>query len=463
MVCVENFGFAGSVIKYVSSYGSGACPSKVRNLGELKGSWFEIGSSYAQKSSDFIQIVFEDTYKKLENLFGLEHLLLDLCQYRFSISNFSTQAVNFMKGIAVGAKEAFDQSEYSDVCTDYMKVIMMCCRNELLFRHPANCYNGKLFQKVACGREGCSALAIVGKDGGAREKETIIAHNNDGPFGLLLNVSYIAVPDDCNANSFWSLGLAGQPTFSQANSKGLIIVETAGGVINPFENAFGVPWQIIAWHTIAYSSSVEEATKIITSGTGRYRKITGKKSLLRTGGCNYLLADGNDLRVLETSARRYSIRLAGDLNEEGRYIVLTNHNFMDHSYDEQGTYTETSMVHSIPPGSDKRFWTLMHLIKNNFGNIDERMVQEFMSSHLIIDHNGEKLNFGTHEVPPQLSELNSVTPCAHEGGYPEQYIGGTEESKVLTIREDEIAIKYVQGRPCEWKGKWDGIILKKIT
>lgn len=461
---MKKLGYAGLAKKYIRNPRTGACPSKVRYLGELKGSWFEIGSAYAQKASDYIQYVFEDTYRHLENLYGLEHLLLDLYEYESSISSFSNQAKAFLKGVANGAKEIFSKSEYCDTFTDYMKVLMMCCRNELFFRHPSYCSNGTVFQKATHDKESCSALAIVGREGGARENETIVAHNNDGPFGLLFNVSYVAVPDDCEANGFWSLGLAGQPTFSQANDKGLSIIETAGGVNSPFEHAFGVPWQVIAWHAIAYSSSVEEATKIITNGTEHYRDMTGKTSLLRTGGCNYLLADRNNIRVLETSAKRFSIRFPGYLNEHGKYIVLTNHNFMDHSYDEKGAYTLTSMDFGVPPGSDNRFWTLMNLIKNNFGDIDKDMVQEFMSTHLIYNEkeDGKRylLNDENRRVPVHLSELHSTTPCAHEGGYPEQYVGGTEESKVLAVRKDELAITYVQGRPCEWKGEWDAYKLK---
>ena len=255
------------------------------------------------------------------------------------------------------------------------------------------------------------------------------------------------------------MGLAGQLTFSQVNDAGLAITETAGGVRHQDECAFGVPWQVLAWHTIAHAESVDEVVEMMTRGTEEYRRRTGRTSVLRTGGCNYVVADRENACVMETSANRYGIRRPGDSGEVGRYVTLTNHNLCEHSLLEDGSRSDVPMRFEPPRGSELRFSTLMGLVRQNFGEIDDRMVRSFMSAHFNIAEDGVRRDFSEDErsglVPIYLSEEHSMSPCAHSGGYPERYSGGTEESKVMTIREDEVEIRYVQGRPCEWKGEWD--------
>jgi hypothetical protein len=271
-------------------------------------------------------------------------------------------------------------------------------------------------------------------------------------------VSYVANPVDPKARRFWAICLAGQVTYTQVNDKGVAMTETAGGVRDPRDCDFGVPWQVALWHAIAYSRSMSEAAKIVALGTSDYRKRTGRATLLRTGGCNFLVADRMKTCVLETSAHMYAVRRPGDAAETGRYIVVTNHNHCAHSYSEKNSVTDSSMDFGGVPGSDSRFWTIMWLIRNNYGRIDKKAVQHFVASHFVIDKEGTRTDFQWNRrygwIPMHLSQEYSTTPCAHTGGFPEKNLGGTQESKVISIREKEAEISYVQGRPCESNGKW---------
>jgi hypothetical protein len=452
---VSSEGYAGKAHMYYRSPEVPKFPDRVFFLGELSGSWHEMGCQYGERAGDYIGYVFDDTFRGLTSQLPVDTLLSGVDMYHKTLTPLSPQAVGFMEGIAEGASEAFNSSPFSDSCTDYEKILLMGCRNELTFRRPS----GLLGARISNEREACSSLALVGKPGGLKGEETIVSHNNDGPFGLLFNVSYVASPDELGSRRFWSLGLAGQLTFSQVNDSGLALTETAGGVRDQSECDFGVPWQVLAWHTIAHTKSVDEAVAMMTRGTEEYRQRTGRTSVLRTGGCNYIVADRKKACVLETSAHRYAVRRSGDSGEVGRYVVLTNHNLCEHSLLEDGSRSDIPMRFEPPRGSELRFSTLMWLVRQNFGEIDGGMVRSFMSAHFNIAEDGVRRAFSGDEctglVPIHLSEGHSTTPCAHSGGYPERYSGGTEESKVMKIREDEVEIRYIQGRPCEWEGEWD--------
>jgi hypothetical protein len=450
------------VKKYFRTPNMPEYPDHVKDLGELEGSWFEMGAQYGERAGEYIRPVFDHFYSRLIGRFDEERLLTDIQRYEGSISLFSPPAVEFMKGMAEGASGALNRSPFSERFGDYEKILVIACGNEFEFRHPdpkVRTISGAVEGKKNHGEEGCSSIAILGREGGARGDETLVAHNNDGPFGAMYNVFYVADPTDPRASRFWTLCLAGQLTFTGINENGLVIAETAGGALRPSDYDYGVPWQILTWHAIGHSKSVHDAAKTITVGTEDYRKRTGRGTVLRTGGCNFLLADRKSAAVLETTAHRYSIRLPGDAGEAGKYLILTNHNLTKRSLDEDNTETNVPMDFGVPEGSGLRFWTLMWLSKRNFGRMDGQLVRDFMSSHFNIAEDGTRRDYAWDPqygwIPMHLSAAYSTTPCAHEGGYPEKYLGGTQESKVIAMREDEAEITFVQGRPCEWIGEWD--------
>jgi len=454
----------GQVNRYLKAPDMPEYPDHVKNLGEIEGTWHDMGAQYGERADDYVRAVFDHFYASLTNKIDIEHLLTDVRRYEQSISRFSPQAMEFMKGMATGASDALNRSPRCGHLGDYEKILIIGCGNEFEFRHPdpnvrtmSSTVGSERTRDIE--REECSSMAVLGKRGGALNEETILAHNNDGPFGAMYNVSYVANPNDTGARRFWTLCLAGQLTYTSVNEDGLAITETAGGARYPSDYDFGVPWQVLAWHAIGHSTSVHDAMKSITTGSDESRKRTGRKTTLRTGGCNFLLADRKSAFVLETTARRYSIRRPGEAGEAGKYLVLTNHNLSERSFDENGVETDLPMSFGVPEGSGLRFWTLMWLLKRNFGRMDDELARDFMSSHFNIAEDGTRRDLEWDPrhgwIPMHLSEDYSTTPCAHEGGYPERYVGGTQESKVIAIGEDEADITFVQGRPCEGIGDWD--------
>ncbi len=112
------------------------------------------------------------------------------------------------------------------------------------------------------------------------------------------------------------------------------------------------------------------------------------------------------------------------------------------------------------PVSGTRFWTLMWKIKNHFGVINEQLVmKKFMTPHFFYDKDGVKHDLYDLDPYGKIPAHNAgATICRHTPGYPEPFIGGSNDVKLFSI--DDRVIYWIQGRPCEWQGEWDHISLK---
>jgi hypothetical protein len=195
----------------------------------------------------------------------------------------------------------------------------------------------------------------------------------------------------------------------------------------------------------------------VTRGTPEYRANTGRNSLLRTGTWNFLIADRRQCAVVETSCDRYAIRRPGDMGEIGNYLVMTNHNYCDHSYDENNERTTLPMTRfgdeETSQGSAARFWTLMWDIRRSCGRIDREMAMTFMRGHHQHDRQGRRIEAPPGE--PGLQYEGDVT-CPHRGGFPDRWEQGSADSKVAVNGED-VRVYWTLGRPCEWQGAWDEV------
>ncbi|MEM3676451.1 MAG: hypothetical protein QXV22_05280 [Thermoplasmataceae archaeon] len=230
---------------------------------------------------------------------------------------------------------------------------------------------------------------------------------------------------------------------------------------------FGVPNRYALVDMIANSESLIEAKERITLVSEDYRRRAGRKTMLRDGGKNYLLAEPGKATVVEATPRHYAIRMPGDLGENG-FIVGTNHQYSRESYDEENEltdfpHTDLKDIENEPtpgPGAISRFWTLYYEIKYNHGINNPRMVWRFMSAHHWYTRKGERIDFvlmgGKHITTQYASDHSTV--CGHSGGYPEKYNNELPASKVF-ISEDR-KIRWTLGRPCTWEGPWDSLTLQ---
>lgn len=431
---------------------------RARFLGVLEGSWRQIGHQVGTQAGDLVRWVSDVWWNEHTDNYGLDNTLKALPLYEQQIAALNAELIEFMKGIAEGATKELDKSPYAKASSYYQKVLNTNIFDAWSMRHPTS-YPWQ--NKEAAEEGGCSAFVTIGP-GPNKHDEMIAAHNRHTSFNpKCYQLVYIGRPEDGNA--FWVLtaGAAGAAC-QVVNERGLSVILNAGGNQHAKQhaNAFGVSWFLLFLHVAAYADTADEAIEIITKGTPAYRARTGRKSLLRTGTWNFLISDRSGCAVVETTANRYAIRRPGDLGEIGTYLVLTNHNYCDYSFDENNRRTDVPMTRfgneKTSPGSATRFWTLMGDIRHHYGRMDRRLAMQLLSGHHQRDRQGHLIESRKGELPLQFQ--GAVT-CPHWGGYPEARRGGTADAKVAVCGKD-LRVYWTLGRPCQWQGPWDQVKLK---
>jgi len=444
--------------KYIVSQGHPPYEPRARFLGELKGSWYEIGRQVGTKAGDLVRWVSDIWWKEHKEKWGLPETLQAMQRYEVQIAALNPDLIEFMKGIADGAAKELDKSPFASESSHYHKILNTNIFDAWSWRHPRQeTQKSQLGAKM----DGCSSFVTVGA-GVNKSAKMIAAHNRHCPFNpKCYQIVYIACPKDGNA--FWVLTSGGVGACCQVvNQKGVSLILNAGG--NQHDkynaNAFGVPWFLLFLHVAAYADTAQEAIEMVTKGTGQYRQRTDRKSLLRTGTWNFLISDETGCAVVETTCNRYAVRRPGDLGEIGNYLVMTNHNYCNYSFDENNQRTDVPMTRfgseATSPGSTKRFWTLMWDIRHHCGQIDLKLTQQFLRGHHQYDQQGRHKTAKQDKIPLQFT--GDVT-CPHDGGYPNAWSGGTADAKIAVL-SDDLRVYWTLGRPCEWQGPWDEVRFK---
>ena len=427
---------------------------RARFLGELRGSWYDIGQQIGEKSGDLVRWVSDVWWKDHMETWGFDDTVEAMARYESQIAALSPDLIRFMHGIADGAAGELDKSPYAKARSHYHKILNTNIFDAWSWRHPA-----ALPWKTGNEKGGCSSFVTIGA--GPSRGEMIAAHNRHCPFNpKCYQIAYVGRPD--GGNAFWVLTNGGEASACQiVNHKGVSIILNAGGNrhAETGANAFGVPWFLLFLHMAARANTADEAVEMITRGTPEYRANTGRNSLLRTGTWNFLVSDRKGCAVVETACNRYAVRRPGDLGEIGNYLVMTNHNYCDDSFDENNARTGVPMTHfgseATSAGSAVRFWTLMWDIRHSYGQIDREMAMQFLCGHHQHDRAGTRIESTPGETPIQYE--GDVT-CPHNGGYPEKWTRGTADAKIAVHGKD-LRICWTLGRPCEWRGSWDEVTL----
>ena len=439
---------------YSVSPGHPPYASRARFLGELSGSWSDLGLQIGTQAGDLVRWVSDVWWKGHTEQFGVDDTMQALPLYEAQVEALNPGLIRFMEGVAEGASAQLDKSPYASASSHYHKVLNTNVYDAWSWRHPTSVP----WKQSSSTESGCSSFVTLGSGPNAND-ETIAAHNRHCPFNpKCYQISYVGQPADGNA--FWVLTPGGAGSGCQVvNDRGVSLILNAGGdqhrKMNA--NAFGVSWFLLFLHVAAYADTAEEAIEMITRGTPDYRSNTGRNSLLRTGTWNFLVSDRDECAVIETSCNRYAIRRPGDVGEIGNYLVMTNHNYCDHSFDENNEPTDLRMTRfgneSTNPGSAVRFWTLMWDIRHNYGRIDRELTMDLMRGHHQHDRDGNRIE--TAPGGPGLQFDGDVT-CPHRGGFPDTWEMGSADSKVAVSGED-VQVHWTLGRPCEWQGPWDNV------
>ncbi|MDA0709441.1 MAG: hypothetical protein O3B73_04440 [bacterium] len=430
--------------------------SRARFLGALKGSWFDLGFQVGNGAGDLVRSVSDVWWHAHKQEWGLRETRDALPKYEAQLAALNPELIRFMEGVAEGAGEELDKSPFARESSHYHKVLNTNIFDAWSYRHPTP--SGRKTDVSA--EPGCSSFVSIGT-GPNKKDEMIATHNRHCPLNpKCYQVSYVGYPTDGNA--FWVLTPGGAGSGCQiVNDKGVSLILNAGGDrhMEMNANAFGVSWFMLFLHVAAYANSAEDAIEMISRGTPEYRANAKRNSLLRTGTWNFLISDRHTCAVLETSCNRYAVRRPGELGEIGKYIAMTNHNFCDHSYDENNERTDLPMTDfgsaATYSGSRIRFQTLMWDIKHAYGQIDRDTAMQIMKGHHQYDPDGNRVEAAPGE--PGLQYEGDVT-CPHRGGFPDTCRQGSADAKVVVHGED-LRVYWTLGRPCEWQGPWDEVLL----
>lgn len=467
-------------------------PDRAAFLGELRGTWLEMGRQFGERSAESTRYVSDIWWKYLCETFGKQETLRAFDLYLDQIASLEPGLIEFMKGIAEGSRPWLDQSAYADPehpfhATAEQRVIAVNLYDEWGMMHPSrfpdgtSTYGGSAEAPTQSCLAGCSAFAAKG--GATWRGEVVSAHNRHSPYSpRCYEQAFVLVPEE--GHPIWVLTNSPQVAANQVvNDKGVSLSLLGGGTTNPSSldyrgksycaEGFGVPWFHLFLYAGTQASTAQEAIKILTVGTEEYRARTGRRTLLRGGGWNFLVADKNTLAVVESTADRYAVRYAGEETPftgpdwtDPDFIVATNHFICEFSYDEDNRRTDVPMtifregVERDPKSAEitglnesgVRFWTLMWDIRDNYGRLDRYQAQQMLAGTYAREKDsGEKIEVVEHE-PGRWALYGRKESCT--AGILASW-GGTCDAKIAVIDGAGVSAFWTMGSPVHWQGAWD--------
>ncbi len=480
--------------RYGHSDGYPPFPEKAKFIGMLKGDWRQMGRELGERAGEETRYVSDIWWNDMCELWGKAETQKAFALYEAQIAAFEPGLIDFMKGIAAGAAPWLDRSPYADPghpqhATNYQRVLAVNIWDSWSMMHPrafpdgSSTYGGARTPPAPVQRQnaGCSAFAARGK--ATVDGAVLSAHNRHSSYNpRCYQQAFVIRPADGHA--CWVLTNSPQVAANQlVNEKGVSISLLAGGATNPRSldykggaysaEGFGIPWFHLFLYVGTHAGTAKEAIDMLTRGTPEYRRRTGRESLFRCGGWNFLVADSETLAVVEATADRYAVRYAGDMlpftgpgGKDVDSIVATNHFICDFSYDDKNNRTDIPMT-IFQDGyrrdqntgeivglnvSGERFWTLVWDIRHNHGRIDRYRSQQIMSGTYIYDKDtGKKIDVALGP-DKEWHIYGTVRPCTQ--GYLSEW-DGTCDAKIASLADKNVTVYWTLGNPGDWQGAWD--------
>jgi hypothetical protein len=489
-------GYNSRLSQYDVSPGYPAYSAHPRYLGELNGTWHDMGKQYGERAGDLIRMTFEGWYREIRPVQGSDAAIIEYVHGQQNYySTLVPEALEFMQGIADGAKEELDSSVFSTTMTNYEKILMINSYFGLLAKPASAQFSSAASSSGDLVGPACSGAVIFGaatKDGRAIH----VSSEDQHFFPQEYLVTFVASPSDKAAHKFTVTDTAGEIGSEHAlNSAGVTVSGYAGGGIGvasptlsaPFSGYRrpGLDWQVGDFYAAAFSNTAKEAVELLTVGRQAYREKSGHKIVIGkcSKGVNWVVSDTKSAYVVESipadqnGVARYAVRKPGDMGEiGGSYIVSTNNVEAKYSCDENnvcgtshpmsqhGHYSQDPTPYFALNGTGMRFWTLMWLINNNYGKITPDMVKVWRTAHYVYDADGKRydsLLVDGKSVSPNLVP-GVATLCWHTSGPAGVDTFKGVDTYVSLSTPDNLTVYRTTGRPCEWVGPWDALSLLKV-
>jgi hypothetical protein len=464
-----------------------------RYLGELRGSWWQMGKQYGERAGDLIRMVYEGWYRELLPIQGSANVMAAyLSEQEAYYEALVPEALELMYGIADGAASELAISAFPHQLDHFQKILMVNSYFGLKGEPPTSDTAQPAPREDA--GHACSGAVILG--GATRDGKTIHASSEDQHFfPQEYLVTFVASPSDRRAHRFTVTDSAGEIGSEHAqNDRGVTVSGYAGGSVgilgpslaDPFSGYRrpGLDWQVGDFYAAAFADNARHAVELLTVGRPDYRASSGRKIVIGkcTFGANWVVCDADEAFVVESipadqqGRARYAVRRPGDMKEKnGHYIVSTNNVEARDSYNEDNVHDpdhpmrqhgngEQHPTHFGLNGTGMRFWTLMSLIEQGYGRIDVDMVQQWRTTHFVLDRNGTRhdhLELDGRQIPIHLAP-GAATLCRHTFGPPGvDSLKGINIYVSLSVPQDLTSFR-TKGRPCEWVGPWDRLSLRRI-
>ncbi len=447
--------------------------SRVRFIGNLRGTWKEMGLQYGERAGDLVVNVYRFSldYFKSKGM-GEEKLKAYMDKYRQQIEAYAPEQIEFMQGIASGVDWSVDGASASKVLSDFDRIMLINSFLDLDFFHPKESlgaglgpetYVSELLGNPVTGA--CTGIALSGKSRGkllspTKNGETIVTNHYDLArfVPLVWSIAYVATPSDPKAQVYWSInpaGIVGSQNLS-TNVKGVTIGSFFGGQSEDDAYGFGVIHPVLELHALAYANTAQEAVQMMVFGSEAYRKKTGRAKVLQTGLWGYLVADKNEVMVLEVTPNRHAVRYPGDMGEKGNYVIFANWYGAGHYFDEKNKKVDKP-IGVQPPEFPERYWTFDWFIRYHFGQLDSDLVKEAQCSTYYFDKDtGQRIDNLEGTSLPLLIGMHTIS--AYWGAALGLDIGGTiHAAQVVHSPSGRTRIDWVQGRPSEWVGPWQSV------
>lgn len=441
-------------------------------LGALEGTWKEMGVQYGQRAKYEIRInndaEFGGYLKKFDG--DAQRIIRIATEFEKSLFPLCPEIIDFMKGIAEGAASELDKSPYANMASNYDRIL---CQNigssmraefEIFLEKKTTIVPSSDDEISGCG--GWWVTAPATKDG-----ETYVGRQSHGAMVDAEGghtVAYVLIPQDPRAKVTFSQAGAGSINSGNVFNEEGVYGSLAGAWSNPrtVTGALGVKDYIAILPAVVYANSAREAADYVIYGTPEYRKLTGRKTLLRTRGSNMMFADEKEAFVVEKGARVYAVRTPGYLGEKGNsYLSFTNHwKYKDGSYDEDNVFHKDIPLDQFCPeveGDDSyyRFWQLMWWFNNNYGNITlDSLMYDLSAAHYTYDKEGKRYEPDSVTglpIPPYGTE------CKHDNISEEYPLGNSGSWNVSIAVPRTREIYFLPAWPCQFIGlSWNYVDLK---
>lgn len=450
---------------------------KARWLGELSGTWYEIGLAIGGQCSDMIAASTDYWWESMCQSKGLEATISAMDAYIRQVDMLDPTQLELLHGITDGAADKLAGAKYGTADSPYFadafyRVFAASIFDCWLWGDPdarrGSAAEANNSAEGYINGDGCNSVAVKGSataDGSTLSSQ--VRHTQQA--GLCYQASLAYHGNDCY--TVWTVGNVPAPNgLLLVNSCGVSISHHFGGSTTQaslaaaaapcYGSAYGVPWPNLLFFAAKKAATAEEALDILKHGSARYRQISGRDTVLRDGTWNWMVCDENTLSVIEVSPDRYAVRYAGEYTgadwTDPDYIACANHFICPFSYDEHDTLTDIPMtVFNNNSNSEARFWTLMWELKTFRGSIDVYTLQYIFSQTYLRDRESGAYIYAMEDTDGKLLTAGQAFGCVQGKLIDNGFAKGTNGAKIAVLKKGFSSCYFCLGNPKDWQGEWD--------